>query len=101
MEDKLKWVTQNRYTDVGQATVTGFVNNLSCKLEPTVEELNRTITAVSSENTPFHAVHPNVARRRNAVLTPTDVAVTLGPRQEQRTRQHANAGSMLRTKKHK
>jgi hypothetical protein len=35
--------TQNPYNSAGQATVNGFFNNLS--YDPTVEELNRTISS--------------------------------------------------------
>jgi len=53
------------------------------------------------ENTPFSAVHPDVAGRRNPVRAAAadDESITLGPAQEIRPRQHANGRTLLRAKK--
>jgi hypothetical protein len=97
MEDTMKVLTQNPYSNAGQGTVNGFSTNLSYK--PTVEELNRTITGVAHENTPFSAVHPDVSGKRNPVRDTGEESITLGPAQEIRPRQHANGRPLLRAKK--
>ena len=69
---------QNPYTNAGQATVNGFANNLSYE-KPTIEELNRTITGIALQNTPFDAVHPALSGRRNRPIPPEDESIALGP----------------------
>ena len=70
--------TQNPYTNAVQATVNGFANNLSYE-KPTIEELNRTITGIALQNTPFDAVHPALSGRRNRPIPPEDESIALGP----------------------
>ena len=85
-------------TNAGQATVNGFANNLSYE-KPTIEELNRTITGIALQNTPFDAVHPALSGRRNRPIPPEDESIALGPALESGPRLHASGRPMLRAKK--
>ena len=78
MKTDMELTTQNPYTNACQATVNGFVNNLSYE-KPTIEELNRTITGIALQNTPFDAVHPALSGRRNRPIPPEDESIALGP----------------------
>ena len=84
--------------NAGQATVNGFVNNLSYE-KPTIEEFNRTITGIALQNTPFDAVHPALSGRRNRPIPPEDESIALGPALESGPRLHASGRPMLRAKK--
>jgi len=99
MADTMKVQTLNHYSNAGQGTVNGFSTNLS--YEPTVEELNRTITLAAPENSPFDAVHPDVAGKHNPIRATDDESITLGPAQEVRPRLHANDRTLLYAKKKK
>jgi hypothetical protein len=97
MSDTFELKTQNPYSNAGQATVSGFSNNMSYK--PTVEELNRTITSIAFESTPFDAIHPAVAGRRNSPRVTDEESIALGPIQEIGPRLHASGQPILRAKK--
>jgi hypothetical protein len=52
------------------------------------------------EHTPFSAVHPQVAGRRNSIHAIDDEeTITLGPAQEIGARQHASSRTLLRAKR--
>jgi hypothetical protein len=55
--------------------------------------------AGARENTPFSAVHPDVAGRRNPVRAADEESITLGPARKIGPRQHTNGRTLLRAKK--
>lgn len=80
---------------------TNAPGNLSVE-KPTVEQMNEAIGAASAyENSPFGAAHPDVAGKRNSIRIADEESITLGPVQKIHPRQHANAKTLLRSKKSK
>ena len=98
--DTRQWTVtaNNSVQNIGSAEFDrpNALGNLSLEYPQTVERMNAAIGAAS---TPFSAVHPNVAGRRNPVRAADDESITLGPAQEIGPRQHANGRTLLRAKK--
>ena|ERR1035437_6370078 len=68
--------------------------------DPKTTTLRDTKTSAGAhENTPFSAVHPDVAGKRNPIRATDEESITLGPVREIGPRQHADGRTLLRAKR--